>query len=68
MNILKFNRNKDKYILKLSELTLGIYLIHPLILKILKNIGINTIILNPIIMTTFIVIITFFISSIIIML
>ena len=38
MNILKFNRNKDKYILKLSELTLGIYLIHPLILKILKNI------------------------------
>ena len=54
----------NKYILNISKLTLGIYLIHPMIFQILKYLGINTMILNPIVMIPIIVIMVLVISSI----
>lgn len=61
-------KNKFKYenkIYKLSKYSFGIYLVHVLIIGILKKAGINTLMINPIISVPVIAIIVFIISLII---
>lgn len=60
-NSMTLNRSY-KYLLKIATLTLGIYLIHPMIFRVIKNFGINTTVINPIIMIPILVVLIFFIS------
>lgn len=54
-----------KVIYKVSKYSFGIYLVHALIIAIIKKIGINTLSFNPILSVPTIIILTFFISLII---
>ena len=48
MNGLKIRPRLHPFIIKLSSLTLGVYLVHVLVLRLLNDIfGINSITLNP---------------------
>lgn len=59
------NEKINTIILKISNLTLGIYLVHVLILEHLKYFGINVLTLSPIIMIPLMIIIIFVISGLI---
>lgn len=59
------NEKINTIILKVSNLTLGIYLVHALILEHLKYFGINVLTLSPIIMIPLMIIIIFVISGLI---
>lgn len=58
---------EHKFLLKISELTLGIYLIHPIIFKMIKKFGIYSTSINTIIMIPILVVLIFVISLLIIM-
>ena len=58
---------KHDYLLTMANYTLGIYLIHPLIFRLIKNIGISTTIISPLIMIPIMSAIVFIASMIIIL-
>jgi surface polysaccharide O-acyltransferase-like enzyme len=61
---IKFSDKTERIVLKISKNTLGIFLIHMLIIQILDKIGINTLIINPILSIPLISILVFIISQI----
>lgn len=61
----KMLNEKHRHLLNIAHYTLGIYLVHPIIFKIIKNMRINTIITNPLINIPALVIIIFIASMII---
>lgn len=61
----KVLNEKHDYLLTMANYTLGIYLIHPLILRVIKDIGINTTIISPLIMIPIMTVIVFIASIII---
>jgi len=54
------------HVKKLSSLTFGIYLIHPMVIGQLFNFGLHTLLLSPILMIPLMVILVFVISTIIV--
>lgn len=63
---ISFKENTQKFIINLSKLTYGIFLVHVLVLKVLYHIGINISICNVVISEPLVSLITFIISATII--
>lgn len=61
----KILNKENRYLLNMADCTLGIYLVHPLIFRIIKNMQINTISINPLVIIPILVIIIFIFSMII---
>lgn len=57
-----FEQEKKKFIVSMSKLTFGMYLIHDIFIIAFKNMGLSTVIVSPIVMIPLVAIIIFLLS------
>ena len=62
----RFSERAEKTIVRLSEYSFGIYLVHALVAEMLSLTGLTAVLITPIIMMPFLILVTFAVSAVIV--